>query len=404
LKRVDILVVGGGPAGAVAARRAAETGARVLLVDQEDGTSGDVRCTGLVSPRTREILGFTETSILREIRRARVYAPGGRVLEIASETTKGLVLDRAVLRRELFEKALEAGVEIRCPARAVGASGGSVRVEAGGGAESIEAPVVIGADGPRSSVASWFDLARPAQFLRASQAVVEGKGARPDGVEVFLGNQVAPGFFAWSVPAEEGRLRVGLAVAKETDPEPFLARLLARRFPGRVIARGGGLIPIGAPALTVGDGVLLVGDAAGQAKPSSGGGIYTGSLCASLAGEIAGYAALTGQVTCQTLEEYDRRWRKALGEELRFGLSLHQARTSLTDEAIDALVLALDEPSVLEVVALEGDLDYPSQLARAFLRRRELWPRFAALLAPLLSRPAPEWLDLLVVPERGPVL
>ncbi len=404
MKQVDVLVVGGGPSGAVAARRAAETGARVLLVDQGDGESATVRCTGLVSPRTQETLGFSQTCVLREIRRARIHAPGGRTLEIDARTTKGLVLDRAALGHELFEKAVEAGVEIRCPARAVGAGGGNVRVEAEGSTESIEACVVIGADGPRSSVASWFGLARPAQFLRASQAVVEGEGPQADGVEVFLGNDVAPGFFAWSVPAEEGRLRVGLAVGTQADPEPFLARLLAHRFPGRVLARGGGLVPIGAPDQTSGDGILLVGDAAGQAKPGSGGGIYTGSLCASLAGEIAGYAALTGQVTRQTLAEYDRRWRKALGAELLFGLSLHRARATLTDEAIDALAAAVDEASILEVVASEGDLDYPSQLARAFLRRRELWPRFAALLSPLLARPAPEWLDLLVVPERGPVL
>ncbi len=97
MKQVDVLVVGGGPSGAVAARRAAETGARVLLVDQGDGESATVRCTGLVSPRTQETLGFSQTCVLREIRRARIHAPGGRTLEIDARTTKGLVLDRAAL-------------------------------------------------------------------------------------------------------------------------------------------------------------------------------------------------------------------------------------------------------------------------------------------------------------------
>ena len=397
MRRYDVVVVGGGPAGAAAARGAAATGARVLLVDQEEERSEAVRCTGLVSPRTQELLGFSQKCVLREIRRGRLHAPGGRILDIAAGTTKGLVLDRAALRRELFSLAADAGVDVRCGARALARSEGSVRVETDGRAEDLAARVVVGADGPTSLVASWFGLARPSQFLRGSQAVVLGEAWASDGVEVFLGNEVAPGFFAWSVPAEEGRLRVGLAVAGGVDPEPFLARLLAERFPGEVVARGRGLIPIGAPEETVGDGVLLAGDAAGQAKPTSGGGIYTGSLCASMAGEIAGYAALAERVSRETLSEYDRRWRKAVGEELRFGLGLHRVRLSLSDPEIDALFAVLDEPSVLEVVALEGDLDYPSELVRAFVRRRDLWPRFAAALPALAPRPAEDWLRLLFV-------
>jgi geranylgeranyl reductase family protein len=403
MTRCDVLVVGAGPAGAVAARAAARAGARVLLVEQGDGTGDPARCTGLVSPRTQETLGFSDETVLREIRGGIVHSPGGRTVEIHAEGVKGLVLDRQRLRRELTDLAAAAGVEVRFRTRAAAASRGTVRLEASGKAENVSTRVTIGADGPRSAVGSWFSLAGPSQFLRASQAVVAGRPPAPDAVEVFLGSDVAPGFFAWSVPAEEGRLRVGLATATGNDPEPFLARLLARRFPGEALARAGGLIPIGPAPRTADDGVLLVGDAAGQAKPASGGGIYTGSVCAGIAGEIAGTAALAEMTSRETLGEYERRWQKAIGEELRFGGALHRARLALSDSEVDAALAAIDEESILQVIAGEGDLDYPSRLVRAFADRRDLWLRLAALLPVLTaSRSVEEWLDLLFVsPERA---
>ena len=398
MMRCDVLVVGAGPAGAVAARAAARAGARVLLVEQGDGTDDLARCTGLVSPRTQETLGFSDETVLREIRGGIVHSPGGRTVEIHGEGVKGLVLDRQRLRRELTDLAAAAGVEVRFRTRAAAASRGTVRLEASGKAENVSTRITIGADGARSRVRSWFSLAGPGQLLRASQAVVAGRPPAPDTVEVFLGSDVAPGFFAWSVPAEEGRLRVGLATATGNDPEPFLARLLARRFPGEALARAGGLIPIGPAPRTAGDGVLLVGDAAGQAKPASGGGIYTGSVCAGIAGEIAGTAALAEMTSRETLGEYERRWQKAIGEELRFGGALHRARLALSDSEVDAALAAIDEESILQVIAGEGDLDYPSRLVRAFADRRDLWPRLAALLPVLTaSRSVEEWLDLLFV-------
>ena len=378
----DVVVVGGGPVGAVAARHAAEVGARVLLIEQGECTGEPARCTGLVSPPTLDLLGVSTASLLREIRGGILHAPGGETIELRANAVKAVVLDRGKLNRELIDSAIAVGSELRSRTRAVAADIGWVRIEHQGKVETVGAKVIIGADGPRSAVARWFSLPGPSQLLAASQAVVERRPRSPDGVEVFFGRDVAPGFFAWAVPAEEDHLRVGLA-ALGTDTQALLSPLLAQRFSGKTVAQIGGTIPIGTSANTVGDGVLLVGDAAGQVKPTSGGGIYIGGTCARIAGEIAGYAALAVETTRQTLAEYERRWQKQIGGELRFGLAARRVLTALSDRDIDSVFAVINEPSILQVISEEGDIDHPSRLIRFFLSHQSLWPRLLALIPAL---------------------
>lgn len=383
MKSYDVVVVGGGPAGAVAARHATVVGARVLLIEQGDGSGEPARCTGLVSPRTLDLLGASTTSVLREIRGGTLHAPGGRTLNIRAETVKAVVLDRGRLNRELIELAASAGAEVRTHTRAVAATTGRVWTKHQGNKEELKTAVIIGADGPQSAIASWFSLPHPTQLLVASQVVVTEDHLTPDGIEVFFGSDVAPGFFAWAVPAEERCLRVGLAAPLGTDTNALLSRFMERRFPGEVVERIRGVIPIGTVETTVGDGVLLVGDAAGQVKPTSGGGIYTGGMCARIAGEIAGYAALAGKPNRKTLTEYERRWQREIGREFRFGLAARRALSALSNSEIDAIFAAIDEPSILSLIAKKGDIDYPSRLVHSFLPHQELWPRLLALITAL---------------------
>jgi digeranylgeranylglycerophospholipid reductase len=354
MRDYDVIVIGGGPIGAVAARRAAMTGARTLLLEKGDGSGKPARCTGLVSPRTLDVLEVSNRSTLREIRGGRLHAPGGRTLNLHADHVKAVVVDRAALNRELLERAHSSGTEIR-----------------------------TGADGARSSVASWCNLPSPSRFLTARQVTVEGELYAEDGVEIFLDKKISPGLFAWAVPAENGFLRVGLATSRTADPDSLLARFLAECFPGSIVEQTGGFIPIGYAPTTVTDGVLLVGDAAGQVKPTSGGGLYTSGLCARSAGEIAGYAALADDPSHETLREYERRWHQDIGKELRIGLTIRRTLDALSNEEIDAVFSGLDDSTFLHFIADKGDIDYPSRLVAALLPRRDLWPRLLSLVPAL---------------------
>jgi geranylgeranyl reductase family protein len=380
--RYDVAVVGAGTSGAVAAREAAKTGARTVLLDQHPPSQGRTVCAGLVSPRTLEILGVGSDVVLRSIRGATVHGPEGVDLHLRSDDVKGVVVDRSAVREQLLAAVEAAGADLRAPAHVTSAARGRLQVEGSDGPYAIEAAVIVGAEGPRSVTAHGFGLPAPDPILPSIQVTVPAVPARDDEVEIFLGTAVAPGFFAWAVPAEPDRIRVGLACLPSASPTALLTHLLEARFPDLAPQEhepAVALLPLGPTASTTADGALLVGDAAGQVKPLSGGGICTGARCASLGGRLAGWAALAGTTQRDSLEIYDRRWRQEIGHEMSFGQEIHRMRCALTDEQLAAAMRAADHRALLDLVADKADIDRPSTLLDAFLGRQDLWPRLLGI-------------------------
>ncbi len=374
----DVVVVWGVPIGAAVARTAAEEGASVLLVERRSRIEGPSPCTGLVSGHALTALGASERSVLRRIRAVAVHGPNARAI-LRADSDKAVVVDRADLERELLERAAAAGVDVRLGTSAVGARRGEVRVRRQGGVDAVEARVVVGADGPESETAKWFGLPGPAEALRAAQVEVV-VGGPEDTVEVFVGRDVAPGFFAWSVPAESGRRRVGVAVSDPHDPADLLRRLMARRFPeARVISSIASSIPIPPVTPVVGDGVLLVGDAAAQVKPWSGGGLYVGGVCARLAGRAAAAAARDGDASRVNLSRYEDACRRTVGGELRFGGIARSLLRSMSDPALDAALAALQDEELAAFIAREADIDHPSRILSRVISHPHLWPGLFSL-------------------------
>lgn len=374
----DVIVVGGGPAGAVTARVAAEAGARVLVLEQRGKIEEPSACAGLVSPRTLSVLGASDACVVRRVRDVSFHAPGGGRLSVRATSDRAFVVDRSVLECELLARAQEAGAEVLLGAAAVSWSDGTVSFASPAGRERARGRVLVGADGPESRVAAWLGLQRTAKRLRAAQAEIISSDQ--SGVGVYVGRQVAPGFFAWSIPAQAGRLRVGVAVPAPVNPIPYLERLLTTRFPdNEVVTRVEGVIPL--PTLdaptTRGDG-LLVGDAAGHVKPLSGGGLYFGGLCARIAGRAAA-AACSPEARVEQLRRYEAGCRNLIGPETRFGNNARVLYGMLEDVDWDALLALLDRRELVEVVERHVDIDHLRFLAGRVLSRPGLWqPLFDA--------------------------
>jgi flavin-dependent dehydrogenase len=207
-------------------------------------------------------------------------------------------------------------------------------------------------------------LGRVQKVLSGIQIEASYSSNDTDFVELFMGSQ-APGFFGWTVPVNDKVSRIGLAVpaGSESQAIQYLNDLLnlnqgvSARYGGDALDIVYGGIPLGPLEKTVADGVLIVGDAAGQVKPTSGGGVYTGVACAKIAGEVAALAAIEEDASVNRLNEYDKRWRAKLGRELGIGMKIHEFMGGLSDAELDELLGSMNTPAILDIITEYGDMD-----------------------------------------------
>lgn len=395
--KYDVVVVGAGPVGSTAARHAALNGAKVLLLEEHASIGSPVGCTGLLSTRAVAEceLKPSDEFVFNSVRGAFVHAPDGQCLPIDGKQTRAYVVSRKNFDRTLAVMAVEEGVELSLRTRAVGfekknpetgkegeeSSQIKLRVIRNGRPETICTSVVIGADGVKSRIASYAGLEKPARVLPGIQIEAPYASDDSDFVELFPGS-FAPGFFAWTVPVDEKVSRIALALEpglawksgqKDCSPLFYLEKFLRSnphvkaKYSGGMLDFVVGGIPIGPQDKTVSDGILLAGDAAGQAKPTSGGGIYTGAFAAKIAGKVAANAALEGDTSAKRLSEYDQLWRKGLGKELEIGMKIHDYIGKLEDGQLNDLIGSLNTPSILNTITEYGDMDHPSILLRKLM-------------------------------------
>ncbi|MEA1984650.1 MAG: NAD(P)/FAD-dependent oxidoreductase [Euryarchaeota archaeon] len=378
----DVVVVGGGPTGSTAARYAAAEGARVLLLEEHASIGTPIQCTGLLSVRALSQCDIRpdDEFILNSVRGAHVHAPGGTCVPIDGGKTKAYVVSRKMFDRRLAIMAADQGVDLMVKAKVVGLKTGPVQQEVmvihNGMRRAIAAKVVIGADGVQSTIARMVGLGRVQRILSGVQVEAPYASNDNDFVELFVGS-CAPGFFSWTVPISDSISRIGLAVEPGNEQSAFdylqtLIRdrqLTGRCDPGFLDHVVGG-IPMGPLARTYAEGVLIVGDAAGQVKPTSGGGVYPGTLCARIAGEVAATAALEGDVSAPRLCEYDTRWRFSIGRELGIGMKIHDFIARCNDSELDDLLGSLNNPAIIDLITEYGDMDHPSILIKKMLNPR----------------------------------
>ena len=309
----DVAVIGGGPIGSHVAFRLAVLGYEVVVVERKTETGGPVCCTGIVSRECVSSLALDKDVVFRQANGARLLSPSGRVLRLWRPEPQVSIVDRTAFNVALANRAQGQGVEYRLNSSVVGAhfSDNGVSLEfgmQGNGIKYLQArAVVIAAGAASAGLAVALGLGKVGDFAMGAQAEVEIMGV--DEVEVYFGGEITPGFFAWLVPISSQKALVGLLSRRK--PEVYLRRLLARLLAqGKIVStkvemtRGG--IPLQALARTYGERLLVVGSAAGQVKPTTGGGIYYGLLCADIAANHLNRALKSDNLSAENLSSYQR--------------------------------------------------------------------------------------------------
>jgi geranylgeranyl reductase family protein len=397
----DVIVVGSGPAGALAALRTAARGLRTLLVEEHPSVGTPTHCTGKVQVHAFREFGLPAHLILTALRAGTFYAPGGAVAHLRRAETDSYVVDRAAFDRWLVARAQEQGADlvVGTRLRAAAREDGLVRVvgERAGRTFRAAARVVVDAEGARPVVPRTLGLELARRIVLGLQYEMSGVCVDSDDCpELYLGRTWAPGFFGWLMPLGGTRARVGVCVdPRLTDRPPayFLTRLIrehpvaSRRLrAARVERRLGGAIPLlttRRPTTT--EGMIVVGDAAGHVKATSGGGIYFSLIGADLAAAAA--ARYVGGDR-SALAAYERGWRARFGRELRATAAARLALARMTDADVDAVVEAVGRDRRLrEVIERRGDTAFQSRLLAplvAHALRPAHLPRLAGALGALL--------------------
>jgi digeranylgeranylglycerophospholipid reductase len=383
----DVIVAGAGPIGGFVAGQLAKKGFSVLALEEHEGVGRPVHCAGLVTPRVFDIVDFAKGSIISQVKGARVHSPLGQGMEIGGDFSRAVVIDRARFDQLIMDEAVKSGAELRCNSRITGMykenKAWSIDFKEAGAKKAVSASMVIGADGADSKIRDWLGLPAPKFMLNGFEAEVTGIDIDRDKVEIFVGNEIAPKFFAWLIPAGE-RTRVGLCVRGTKEPVyKYFKNLFGKGFSQKYLAgakielTAAGKIPIGLLPRTYSDGAMLVGDAASQVKATSGGGIYTGLVCARHCSGVASEALAEKNLSKKFLATYQKRWMAEIGGELKNCMLLHNVYASMTDKQFEDAFELLARDDLVEIINKLGDIDYPSKVCWALLKKEPRLLKFA---------------------------
>jgi flavin-dependent dehydrogenase len=306
-----------------------------------------------------------------------LHSPAGIPITHSETQPLAFVVDRAELDRTLAARAEAAGAALHLGTRAVGIArhpnGVTIACRDGGGeSKDFSARVLILAGGPQFVFHERLGLGIPQVLWQSAHAELAGDGLPHP--QVYLGRDVAPGAFAWAVPVHRaGRPHVRVGVNSRADASGYLRRLCVARFAhltpaSESLAPRAWVIPIVPAARTFGERVLAVGDAAGQVKSTSGGGIYFGMLSARCAAETAAEAFERGRFDTETMATYERRWRASLGLEVRLGSLFRRLFSRMADRDVDQLFRELQREISAGRLAETVSFDWHKHLIVFLLR------------------------------------
>jgi len=370
--KYDVLVIGGGPAGALAAKTAVEKGLSACLVEKRPAIGAPVRCAeGIGKEALHEFIDPDPCWISAEMTGASIVAPDGFLMKLESQLAGnkvGYILDRKIFDRELVWKAAEAGADVAVKTRASAPimENGFVKgakLESCGQVMSVTADVVIAADGVESKFSRWcgIDTTVPVREIMSSvQYVMADIDIDAHSTVFYLGNEVAPEGYLWVFPKGERSANVGIGISGKKSGQGHRARDYLERFVKKTFPKGkpieyiaGGVSVCRPLACTAADGLIIAGDAARVVDPLTGGGIYNGMYTGRLAAEVAAECIAKGNVSKQALMVYDRKWRAAkMGKSIERNYHIKEYLIKQPDTKLNEIIHSVSKINLTEFSTL----------------------------------------------------
>ncbi len=386
--RYDVVVIGAGPAGSVAARYAAENGASVLILERDREPGIPVRCAEGVSHNgIAPFIDIDKRWIASQIDVAKLTSPNGESAFMHNNGI-GYVLERRIFDTALCELAARHGAQLITKADALDLIKENdkicgVKYRYLGETKEVRCDLVIAADGTESRVGRWAGI-NTAVALRDIDTCVQytlaGIDIKKDTCEFYFGKEVSPGGYIWIFPKSDNTANVGIGISghlsHEKGPKEFLDKFVEKRFPKATITYTvyGGVPTSATLKEIVRDNIMLVGDAARQVNPITGGGIVQGMIAARIAGKLAAEAVKKRQFDAKFLKKYHKEWDKTLGNTQKVMHSMKEKFLFMTDDRFNNLVrfckkIPADKFSLkaLFTEAVKGDPKLMLNVAKSFV-------------------------------------
>jgi len=375
----DVIVIGAGIAGSYTAAELARLGHSVAVLEKNQDPGSKSSCTGIISQACLDMLPGTRSVIQREARSATIFSPSGDHIRVERDTTQAYILDRPALDHMMARQARHNGADYFFSTFAASLRSDEccihVKATCDSGLLELPARAVVIACGTAAGLTRQMGMGNISEFAQGAQAEVACKNI--DEVEVYSGRHIAPGFFAWLVPTVPGQAKAGLLCNRNPSPliNEFL-KLLERQ--GKILPSlhhiNFGSIPLRPLARTYADRILVVGDAAGQAKPTTGGGIYFSLICAGMAIRTLDESLKLNDLSARRLSLYQKRWHKILKRELDIDYWAHRFYQGLNDKQAEHIFHVIQRHGIHESLLASPDIsfDWHGKVILDAIRHRSL--------------------------------
>ena len=377
----DIVVVGGGPAGLAAAQSTAKAGARVILFEKDEAIAHSVRTSGVSWIDSMESLGIP-SSLYNPIANYRFVSPSNDVM-ISGSTPRSCVLDVRATYQHLAFLAAEAGATIMVRSNVINiAKEGSrvtgVKASTPAGDMEVKCPLVIDASGFSTSAGRKAGLAGEWRRYGVG-AEYECYCDHADSLTwtLMVGQQYSEAGYAWVFPLSKNRVRIGVGIGRpksQADPLDKLHAVLEKKLKpldalGKIqpVELHYGFIPNEGPRqVSVADGLLMVGDSAGQSNPLVLEGIRYAIEFGRLAGEV-GARSLTHNASKESLADYEKAWKARVAAKIASALKVQSRWIGLSDGEWDKEIEILRDMSADEFIDfIKADFTAAKMMKLAF--------------------------------------